>query len=107
MDNRSGFKNGKAGAALTVRVSTRSSNPGIAAIMDDGIVKIRLSSAPIDGKANEELIKVLSKLMKVPKTNLEIIAGQTNKTKIVAIYGIDSDRVNQILNETIGNEKAM
>jgi len=104
MDNRLGFKNGKAGAALTIRVSTRASTPGITGIIEGGIVKIRLSSAPVDGKANDELIKLLSKIMKVPKANLEIIAGHNNKTKIVAIYGIDSDRVNQILRETIISE---
>ena len=101
MENLFGFKNGKAGAALTIRVSPRSSNPGLAGIMDDGVIKFRLASPPVDGKANEELIKLLSKMMKVPKTNLEIIAGETSKTKIVAIYGIDSDRVNQILQEII------
>ena len=72
--------------------------------MDDGVIKFRLASAPVDGKANEELLKLLSKLMKVPKTNLEIIAGETSKTKIVAIYGIDSDGVNQLLQETITHE---
>lgn len=101
MDNLRGFKNGKAGAALTIRVSTRASSPGIIGIMEGGIVKIRLSAAPVDGKANDELIMLLSKIMKVPKANLEIIAGHTNKTKIVAIYGIDSDRVDQILHESI------
>ena len=104
MDNRPGFKNGKPGVALTIRVSTRASNPGITGIIEGGIVKIRLSSAPVDGKANDELINLLSKIMKVPKANFEIIAGHTNKTKFVAIYGIDSDRVNQILHETIISE---
>lgn len=105
MDTHLGFKNGKAGAALTIRVSTRASNPGLTEIIEGGIVKIRLSAAPVDGKANEELIKLLSKILNVPKNNLEIIAGHTNKTKIVAIYGIDSDRVNQILSETLHGEK--
>jgi uncharacterized protein len=104
MDALTGFKNGKAGSALTIRVSTRASKPGIIGILEDGIVKVRLSAAPVDGKANDELIKLLSKIMKVPKGNVEIIAGETNKTKIVAIYGIDSDRVNQILFETIDLE---
>lgn len=101
MDRRLGFKNGKSGAVISVRVITRSSNVGIAGIMDDGSVKIRLASAPIDGKANEELIKVLAKTFDCPKSNIEIIAGSSKKMKLVAIYGIDSDLVNLILSKVI------
>jgi uncharacterized protein len=96
-----GLKNGKSGAVITVRVVPRSSNAGIAEIMDDGIIKVRLSAAPIDGKANDELIKILSKTFGCPKSNIEIIVGNSNKTKLVAIYGLDSDRVNQIISQVL------
>lgn len=103
MDQRFGFKNGKSGAAITVRVSTRSSTAGISGIMEDGTIKIRLTSAPVDGRANEELIKLMVHIFGIPKTNFEIIAGISNKTKLVAIYGIDSDMVNQIIQEIVQN----
>jgi uncharacterized protein (TIGR00251 family) len=99
MENRFGFKDGKAGAAITVRVSTRSSLAEIGEVMDDGAIKIRLTSAPVDGKANEELIKLLSKDLKVPKTNIEIITGFSGKTKIIAIYGYDSGYINNRIYE--------
>ena len=101
MENQFGFKDGKAGAAITVRVSTRSSMAEICEIMDDGAIKIRLTSAPVDGKANEELIKLLSKELKVPKTNLEIITGFSGKTKIIAIYGYDSEYINRRIYELV------
>ena len=103
MDQRFSFKNGKSGAAITVRVSTRSSAAGISGILDDGTIKIKLSAAPVDGRANEELIKLLARTFGIPRSNFEIIAGISNKTKLVAIYGIDSDLVNQIIQETIQN----
>lgn len=101
MQNNLKLKDGKAGAAISVRVSTRSPRTGITKIMEDGSVKIGLSSPPVDGKANEELLKYLAGIMHVPKSNLEIIAGQTSKNKLIVIFGIDSDRVNQILDAEI------
>jgi len=98
-----GFKNGKAGAVIQVRVTTRSANSGITGVMDDGTVKIRLSSAPVGGKANEELIKILSKVFNCPKTNIEIISGLTQKEKLVAIYGLNSDVVNQIIDKVMND----
>lgn len=92
-----GFKNGKAGAALRVKVTTKASVAGITGIMGDGTVKIRLTSAPVDGKANEELLAMLAKIFNVHKDKVEIIAGHTGKNKIIAIYGIDSDITNEIL----------
>ena len=97
MENRSSFKNGKAGAAISVRVTTRSPQTELAGIMDDGTIKIKLTSPPIDGKANQELIRFLAAIMEIPKTNIEIISGQSNKNKLIVLFGIDSDRVNQLI----------
>ena len=53
-----------------------------------GALKIKLVSPPIDGAANEELIKVLSKKFSVPKNAIAILSGQTSKQKRVGISGI-------------------
>jgi uncharacterized protein len=100
-DHRLGFKNGKSGAVITVRVVPRSSKVGISEILTDGTLKIRLSAAPIDGRANDELIKMLSKTFGCPKSNIEIIVGSSNKTKLVAIYGLDPDSVDQIISQVV------
>ncbi len=92
---------GKSGAVISVRVSPRSSKAGIAGILDDGTIKIRLASAPVDGKANEELLGLLAKTLGVQKANLEIISGQTGKSKLVAIYGLDADSVNSMLVQAV------
>jgi len=97
MENNSSFKNGKAGAAISVRVTTRSPRTAITGILDDGTIKIKLTSPPIDGKANEELVRFLAGVMQIPKTNVEIISGQSNKNKLIVLFGIDSDRVNQLI----------
>ena len=96
-----GFKDGKAGAVIAVRVVPRSQKSGIVEIMDDGVIKIRLVSPPIEGKANDELIKIISKTIHCPKSAIEIISGFSAKTKIIAIYGFDPDKVNQIIHQKL------
>lgn len=52
---------------------------------EDGSLIICLKSPPVDGKANEELIKLLSKAFKVPKSSIQIKAGQSSRQKLVEI----------------------
>lgn len=53
--------------------------------MDDGTVKIRLTSPPVDGKANKALIKFLSAILDVKPSQLEIVAGYTGRNKLIVI----------------------
>lgn len=48
-------------------------------------LKIRITAPPVDGKANEHLIKWFSKLFKVPKANIEIVQGELGRQKTVKI----------------------
>lgn len=51
----------------------------------DGSLTIRLKSLPVDGKANEELIKVLSKKYNVPKSYIRIKSGASSRQKLIEI----------------------
>jgi hypothetical protein len=84
------FHDGKAGAALTVRVTPRSSRNGIAGILDDGTVKIQLTAAPVDGEANHKLIEFLARTLDLPRSNIEIVAGAGGRDKLVSVLGIDA-----------------
>ena len=52
---------------------------------EDGSLTIRLKSPPVDGKANEELIKVLSKKYHVPKSYIRIKSGISSRQKLIEI----------------------
>jgi hypothetical protein len=54
----------------------------------DGALKVRLCSPPVDGAANAELIKLLAKTFDVSRGNVEIVSGQTSKTKRIRINGV-------------------
>lgn len=47
----------------------------------DGMPKIAIKARPIDGEANEALITFLADLGGVPKRSIEILSGQTGRTK--------------------------
>lgn len=51
----------------------------------DGSLTIHLKSPPVDGKANEELIKLLAKKFDVPKSRITIKLGLLSKQKVVEI----------------------
>jgi len=47
--------------------------------------RARIKSAPVDGKANEELVALLSREFGVPKNRIEIKKGRTGRNKIVSV----------------------
>ncbi len=51
----------------------------------DGSLSVHLKSPPIDGKANEELIKLLAKKFDVPKSAITIKSGVTSRNKLIII----------------------
>lgn len=52
---------------------------------DDGSLTIHLKSPPVDGKANQELIQVLSKKFDVPKSYIRIKSGSSSRQKLIEI----------------------
>ncbi|MBW4572984.1 DUF167 domain-containing protein [Hassallia byssoidea VB512170] len=51
----------------------------------DGSLTVHLKSPPVDGKANEELIKLLSDKFDVPKSYIRIKSGLSSRQKLVEI----------------------
>lgn len=47
----------------------------------EGVYHVRVKARPIDGQANEAVIKVLSEFFKVPKSQVQLCRGATSKFK--------------------------
>jgi uncharacterized protein (TIGR00251 family) len=86
---------GKHGAALTIRVTPRARRTEFSGILEDGTVRIRVSAPPVEGKANKALIKFLSKVLKVRKNKIEIVAGEKGLDKIVSILDMTAEQVQE------------
>jgi uncharacterized protein (TIGR00251 family) len=61
--------------------------------LHDGLPKIAIKARPIDGEANEALIAFLAELGGVPKRSIEILSGQTSRTKRVLMPDAVSDHL--------------
>jgi len=59
--------------------------------MEDGSYKVWVTVVPEKGKANQAVVKLLSKYFKVAKSQIEIVGGKTAREKIVDV-GLDSSK---------------
>lgn len=90
------FTENKDGITLTVRVIPRASRSEIVGEHGDTL-KIKLASPPVDGAANEELVKLLAKTLAISKSAVEIITGHASRTKTMRIEGVSGEQIAAIL----------
>jgi len=60
-------------------------------------VKVRIRCAPVDGKANKELIETLADAFDVSKSAVEFKSGETSKTKRILVRGITAADVERVV----------
>jgi uncharacterized protein len=77
-------------ADLDIRVIPRAGRSGIAGLRE-GALLVKLAAAPVDGAANQELIALLAKALRIPKRDITIVLGERARTKRVRIAGLDRD----------------
>lgn len=72
---------------LKIKVEPRSSRSEVVGQYGEAL-KVRLTSPPVEGKANKELVEVLAREFGISKKDVEIISGQSSKNKIVRLTGV-------------------
>jgi uncharacterized protein (TIGR00251 family) len=87
------------GFTLRIKVLPRSSVNGIMGFEGD-VLRVKVTAAPVDGSANQNLIQLLSKGLKVGKNSIRIMSGQKSRLKTVRICGIREDEVSRRLAST-------
>ncbi len=85
--------NGRKGAALAIRVISRARQNEIVEVLSDGTVKVRLKSSA--DKANAMLVEFLSTILDVSSANIEIIAGESGRDKLVSVLDLDAGTVHE------------
>ena len=51
----------------------------------DGTLRVHITAAPVDGVANDAVIRALADYFDVPKSQIKIIRGETSRNKIVEL----------------------
>ncbi len=70
---------------LSIIIKPNSTKGPLVEVTDDGSLVVYIREIAADGKANEDLIKLLAKHFNVPKTHITILRGHTSKHKIIEI----------------------
>lgn len=83
------------GITLKIKAVPNSSKNEICGILD-GALKIKIKAPAVENKANEELVKFFSKLLKVSKSSVELKSGGTSKLKTLYINGCTIDKLKDV-----------
>jgi len=79
-----------------VRVIPRSSKSEVVGELD-GALKVKLKAPSVDGAANDELIKLLSKEFGVSRSGLEIVSGFKSKSKRIRVNRLTKQQILAVL----------
>jgi uncharacterized protein (TIGR00251 family) len=85
------------GVELSVLAQPRASRTRISG-EHDGQLKIQLAAPPVDGEANAALLDFICKRLRVPKSQVELVAGETSRRKRVRVRGVDAASVEAVMN---------
>ncbi len=67
------------------------------------MIKLQICAPPVDGKANIEIIKFLSKVLNIQKSNINIVSGERQKIKKIEILGYSKKDFMKCLEDLINN----
>ncbi|OGO42783.1 MAG: YggU family protein [Chloroflexi bacterium RBG_16_60_22] len=83
---------GQGSQRLSVKVTPHAGRSEITGF-SDGVLRVRIAAPPVEGRANRELIDLLSRALGLGKSSLTIIKGQTSRQKVVAVAGITREEI--------------
>ena len=92
----------KTGAVLTVHIQPKASTTECVGL-HGGAIKIRAAAPPVDGAANDELIRFIARQLSIPLLSVQIQSGATGRHKRVLVKGATASFVLARLN--LGHQK--
>ena len=75
------------GVRLRLRVQPRASREEVAGLAGDAI-RIRIIVPPVDGAANEALVRFLASRLEVSRSSVKLVGGRSGRSKLVEVTGI-------------------
>jgi len=77
----------RSGAKIIVQVRPNAAKNEVVGLKGE-VLQVKVSAPPVKGKANEELVVFLSKVLGVSRSRIAIIKGHTTRSKLIAIDGM-------------------
>jgi len=86
----------KEGTILAVKVQTNAKKNALEA-ESDGRVRIKLTASPVEGAANAQCIQYVSKQLRFPQSQIEMVKGQRSKEKWLWFKGVSPSEMIAVL----------
>jgi uncharacterized protein (TIGR00251 family) len=80
------------GVRFRVRVKPRAKQSRVLGVRD-GVLEVAVAAPPVDGAANEELIRTLAGALSVPRGAVQIVSGTAGRSKLIQVRGLSEARV--------------
>ena len=84
------------GAILNIRLQPKARREEIVGLHGESL-KVAVRAPPVDGAANNALIRLLSKRLGVARRSIMIISGHTGRSKRVCLHGVEADALRRTL----------
>ena len=84
------------GATLSLQVQPGAKKSECAGLHGEAL-KIRLAAPPVDGKANEALLRFLAQRLAIPRQQISLKSGQTSRQKVIEIESVTAERLATLL----------
>ena len=75
------------GVRLAVQITPNAKKTAVVGVLDDAL-KLKLQAQPIEGKANEALVRWLAEVLSVPRSAVVITHGQASKRKLIEVKSV-------------------
>ncbi len=85
-------------AQIAVRLKPRGGRSELIG-MRDGVLQARVTAAPVDGKANRALCKLIAKRVGVAPSRVSVLRGEKSRDKLVRVEGVDSAALQEVLGQ--------
>jgi hypothetical protein len=95
MSRKYELHSGRRGSALGVRITPRASRNQIVGVLNDSTIKVHLVCGPSDEEINAEVLAFLAEVLGVPKSRVEIVAGENGRDKLVSVLDMDVETAHQ------------
>jgi uncharacterized protein len=86
------------GATFAIRVQPRAARTAITGTVGDRL-KLSLSAPPLDGRANLAVVEFFSEIFSVPRSTVQVVAGERSRNKVIRIAGRTGAEVQRMLRE--------
>jgi len=74
--------------SVIITLKIRPSYPKAKILITDYSIELHVKEPPVKNKANQAILKFLSKVLEIPSNSIQLVQGQKSRTKIVAVEGL-------------------